>query len=96
MKGKVNYTTITIFRLNYFVMWKVYTNVGGIKQLNHVSPPVRKIIHSLKLVDYLHVHADNSWYNYYLASLLNSSATYLFQLNEHVEMNTFSCCLACQ
>ena len=30
-------------------------------------PPVRKIIHSLKLVDYLHVQADNPWYNYYLA-----------------------------
>ena len=29
-------------------------------------PPVRKIIHSLKLVDYLHVQADNPWYNYYL------------------------------
>ena len=29
-------------------------------------PPVRKIIHSLKLVDYLNVHADNPWYNYYL------------------------------
>ena len=31
-----------------------------------VCPPVRKIIHSLKLVDYLHVQADNPWYNYYL------------------------------
>ena len=28
--------------------------------------PVRKIIHSLKLVDYLHVQADNPWYNYYI------------------------------
>ena len=26
-------------------------------------PPVRKLIHSLKLVDYLHVQADNPWYN---------------------------------
>ena len=30
-------------------------------------PPVRKIIHSQKLVDYLHVQADNPLYNYYLA-----------------------------
>ena len=30
------------------------------------GPPVRKIIHSLKLVDYFHVQADNPWYNYYL------------------------------
>ena len=36
--------------------------------LYHVCPPVRKIIHSLKLVDYLHVQADNPWYNYNLLS----------------------------
>ena len=27
-------------------------------------PSVGKIINSLKLVDYLHVQADNPWYNY--------------------------------
>ena len=48
-------------------MCKVYTDVGGIKQLYHVCPPVRKIIHLLKLMDYLHVQADNPWYNYYLS-----------------------------
>ena len=32
-------------------------------------PPVRKIIHSLKLVDDLHVQADNPWYNYYLSTV---------------------------
>ena len=37
----------------------------------HVCPPVRKIIYSLKLVDYLHVQADNPWYNYYLTVLLS-------------------------
>ena len=52
-------------------MCKVYTNVGGIKQLYHVCPPVRKIIHSLKLVDYLHVQADNPWYNSYIIIYLN-------------------------
>ena len=26
-----------------------------------------EIIHSLKLVDYLHVQADNPWYNYYIS-----------------------------
>ena len=52
--------------MKYIVMCKVYTDVGGIKQLYHVCLPVRKIIHSLKLVDYLHVHADNPWYNYYI------------------------------
>ena len=29
-----------------------------------------KIVHSLKLVDYLHVQADNPWYNYYLVHLI--------------------------
>ena len=52
--------------MKYHLMCKVYTDVGGIKYLYHVCPPVRKIINSLKLVDYLHVQADNPWYNYYL------------------------------
>ena len=47
-------------------MCKVYTDLGGIKELYHVCPPVRKIIHSLKLVDYLQVQADSTWYNYYI------------------------------
>ena len=53
--------------MQYLVMvWmcKVYTDVFGIKYLYHVCLPVRKIIHSLKLVDYLHVQADKPWYNY--------------------------------
>ena len=71
------------------VMFKVYTDIGGIKKvipclstckqdnplakarglssrtggLYHVCPSVRKIIHSLKIVDYLHVQIDNPWYN---------------------------------
>ena len=52
--------------MKYLVMCKVYTDVGSIKKLYHVCPPVRKIIYSLKLVDYLHVQADNPWYNHYL------------------------------
>ena len=52
--------------MKYYLMCKVYTDVGGIKYLYHVCPPVRKIIHSLTLVDYLHVQADNPWYNYYI------------------------------
>ena len=35
----------------------------------HVCQPVREIIHSLKLVDYLHVQADNPCYNYYIIRL---------------------------
>ena len=47
-------------------MCKVYSDVGGIKQLYDVYPPVRKITNPLKPLDYLHVHADDPWYNYYL------------------------------
>ena len=57
------YTTLSNFSTKYSVMCKVYTDVGGIKQLYHACPPVRKIIHSLMLVDYLKVQADNLWYN---------------------------------
>ena len=30
-----------------------------------IRPPVREILHSLKLTDYLHVQVDKPWYNYY-------------------------------
>ena len=60
------YTTLTNFSMKYLMMCKVYTNVGGIKRLYYVCLPVCKVIHSLKLVDYLNVQADNPWYNYYL------------------------------
>ena len=36
-----------------------------------VCAPVREIIHSLKLVDYLLVKADKPWYNYYMYLLTN-------------------------
>ena len=63
---KYHYTTFTNFSMKYHLMCKVYTDVGGIKWLYHVCQLVRKIIHSLKLVGYLHVQADNPWNNYYL------------------------------
>ena len=52
-------------------MCMAYTDVGGIKQLYHVCPPVRKIIHSLKLVDYPHIQADKPWYNSYVTNGCN-------------------------
>ena len=63
-----SYTTLTNFSTKSLAMCNVYTDVVGIKQLYHVSPPVRKILYSLKLVlvDYLHVHSDKPWYNYYV------------------------------
>ena len=39
-----------------------YNDEGGIEYLYHVCRPVRVIIHSLKLVDYLFVQADKPWY----------------------------------
>ena len=41
-------------------------DLGGINSYTMDCLPVRKIIHSLKLVDYLHIQADNPWYNYNL------------------------------
>ena len=32
----------------------------------YVDKHVRKIIHSLELVDYLHVHAEKTWYNFFI------------------------------
>ena len=49
-------------------------------------PPVRKIIHSLKLVDYLHVQADNPWYNYYLVILIFQC--FLIERTEKLPMNS--------
>ena len=36
------YTTLMNVSTNYLVMCNVYTDVGGIKKLYHVCPPVRK------------------------------------------------------
>ena len=66
------YTFLTNLSTKYSVMCKGYTGVGGIKKLYNVCPPVRKIILSLKLVYYLHVQADNPWYNYYLFKFCTS------------------------
>ena len=50
----------------FLVMCKVYTDERMYKIFIPYCPPVRKIIHALKLVDYLHVQTDSSWYNYYI------------------------------
>ena len=45
-------------------MVKSQISLSSVKEnkFYHVYPPERKIIHPLKLVDYLHVQADKSWY----------------------------------
>ena len=75
--------------MKYHLMCKVYTDVGGIKSYTMGRPPVRKIIHSLKLVDYLHVQADNPWYNYYVvltAKTLKLPETKKWLLQEEMKM----------
>ena len=52
-------------------MCKVYTDVGGINWFNYVCPAVPKIIHSLKLANYLHAQEDKPWYIYYLCTALH-------------------------
>ena len=47
-------------------MLQVFTDVVLSNGYIMSCSPIRKIIHSQKLVDYLHVQADNSWYYYYL------------------------------
>ena len=52
------------FRTKDFIPSKVYTDEGSINTI--VCPPVRDIIHSLKIVDYFLVQEDKPWYNYYI------------------------------
>ena len=57
-------------KVSFFIfIFPSYRNFYG-----HVCLPVRKIIHSLKLVDYLHVQADKPWYNYYVVAFQYKAA----------------------
>ena len=72
--------TLTNFSMKYLVMCKVYTDVGVLKYLySHVCPPVCKIIHSLKLVDYLHVQATSNDIIITLTSSHDSSSSMYLQ-----------------
>ena len=57
---------LNFWRGVYFILSKVYIDEGGMKSYSMVCPPIREIIHLLKLVDYLLVKADKRWFNYYL------------------------------
>ena len=55
-----------------------------------VCPPVREIINSLKLLDYLLIQADKPWYNNYL------SDRYLMQqLRSDNDTNTYGLIIDC-
>ena len=58
------YTTFTNFSMKYHLMCKVCTDVGGI----------------IKLMDYLHVQADNPWYNYYLLCKYSNNLYILWEI----------------
>ena len=82
---------LTNFSTAYLVTCKVYTNVGGRNSYTMGCPPVSKVIHSLKLVaDYLHVQADNLWYNYYLtwSALFGMTQEKTFIKNVNLYFNT--------
>ena len=46
-------------RVIYFILSKVYSDEGGLQSYAMGCPPVREIIHSLKLVDYLQYRKTN-------------------------------------
>ena len=62
-----------------------------------MCPPVPKIIHSLKLVDYLHVQADNPWYNYYITgeTLDPNYCSRKISVNLHRKRWQLSCHIFC-
>ena len=56
-------------------------------------PHVREIIHLLKLMDYLHVHADNQWYNYYLLIRKHETGILEKTRNDMLNFHDVLCCL---
>ena len=83
---------LPILAMNYLVMCRVYTYVGGINRFYHVCPPVCKITHSLKFMHYLHVQADNPWYNYnYILRLSKAMArtSFLKRLSLYLKILQF-------
>ena len=61
------------------------------KQLYHVCPPVRKIVHSLKLADYLYVQADNPWYNYFLVRMSSQSQMMCVVMGRQISKFSIAC-----
>ena len=49
-----------MFNVRYFAMHKVQLHAGAISELLYGFSPVRAIINSLKLVDYLPVHTQKN------------------------------------
>ena len=76
-----SYTALTNLSMQSLVMCNVFTDVGGIKYDD--CPPVRKIIRSLKLVDYLPLQVGNPWYTYYII-YLNSRPTIKWLQEEEI------------
>ena len=54
----------------------------------HVCPPVLKIIHSLKLVDYLHVQADKI-HGITITYILQMSIWSIFSVAEQAEVKSY-------
>ena len=64
-----------IFSMKCFTFRKGWQNI-----VTTVGPPVRELIHSLKLVDFLHVQADKPWYNFYIVYFKHKITTWIQKL----------------
>ena len=53
------FTTNHHLNLKYFIKFKVNTDECGINRYNMVCPPLQRIIHLVKLVDYLFILCTN-------------------------------------
>ena len=63
----LDYTTYTInLNMNYLIMCKVTTDVGGLIKVIPWLSTCMGDNHLLKLGDYLNEEEDKPWYNYYL------------------------------
>ena len=77
---------LKVFSKIFFEIWKVCTDVGGIKVLNYGCPHVREIIHLFNLVDYLHIQADKPLRNdYFSVSQLFSCESTMFSFFNSIE-----------
>ena len=58
-----------MFYIKYLAMLKVHMHAGEIRKLLYGCVYLRKIIHSLKLVDYILVHTHKPYNNLHIDSI---------------------------
>ena len=65
-----------MFYITYLTMHKVHMHAGAIRQLLYGCAYVQEIIHSLKLVDYPHVHTHKPYNNLHIVALQSVKDSY--------------------